>query len=1002
MKNVCLALAVVVAACGLPSFDAHAEFGMVYGKRPVFSAKAVSLGKGTDGDLRFAVQLPPNDFPCFAKLMPSRDCRIRATLVGSHESLVVGESIFVAAPTNVPARPVNVGFGNILRRYAKLRKWPQKDITNDLVLFLSARAADGGDLALEPFDFFALTPGKSEPFLPERTFPVGRRAGALVFTHAATKTIATPTFAEYRIRYADGTDESVWVQSNWNCGYRALVGTGDQAAGGASTWWGPTGFPKAEALYEPLPGQPMNWTARYRSRYLVQCPEKEIRSVELRSDPACGFEVSSVEVVPPETTALGVIEAEEGATLTPGREETVDVMTYAAVPKTSGDEVEVFLEKRGGLRLPLGKVRMTRVGRLGWGDVRVRIPDDPQWTGPVRLVAGAAESSWLGLMPKVRPGDTPVHYSMITSGQLSYEHYLWIRRLGYDMVKTHTIGWGFDPDVWRRQIELILSAGVVPALRPSMGARYDVTNLDCPQAAYHPSKGDWTWKHDFAWDLGDAASREAVREYYRRITEILKTCPPMASIEPCYGVTRGVGAPGGALAPGAELWKVYLARLAKKFPGRDFSKLTIRDVWEDERDGLLEELVRTGVESNRALQDEVSEIVRKALPHVRQVFHAGWRDSEHIVDGRDFPGYLRLCAGLENGSLSDAAAERYSVSFEQWLAGRTFGLQHCDEGCANPPPYEHLRRAYLHMAAFQTIEGNYCRFSVGRPCAHDVAEIKPFAALLANAEYLPDPVGFARSFESGYAQVRDTVRKPRHSQVMGHHALINLCLGNAINPDRFVLDAFPEKDAAFTGRVLLDDLNVRLPDDFAGRIAAYVEKGGTYVVFADVDRQNGGAVLKRFGLSSDGKTYSGEDVRVAGRHFSFVRKAYGKGMVVGIEKPIVPYGWETTDIPSEALNEFRELVTGCGRFRPNARCEDPSVEALCYRAKDGATLLYLINVQPVAVRTRAGVCAELASAGNVFDYTTGRRSAAALQDGYRLAAVTLGPLSGTVMRFDPK
>lgn len=989
-----LALAVGVAY--------SSDVGMTYGRKPVHSADAVVLGRGADGDLLYAVQLPPNDSQAYARLRPNRDCRLRCTLVGSHEQLIVGERKFVSVAGADANGNVRLELGNLLRRYATLRKWPQKDLTNDLLLFVRAESTDGGRLEIGAFSFYARKPISAKSYAVSKTVSCQRKVGALVFTHTATTPVGEPTLAEYRIRYEDGTDESVWVESNWNCGFESQVGSGDQSAGGACTWWGPTGFPKAEIIRHPIAGRTYQWTADYTSRYVVQHPEKEIGSVELRSNPKSGFKLHNLDFLPPEETVVGVVEAEEGAVLTPGRLQCVEVMEYAAVPRPDGETHEIFLEKRGGRRLSLGFARMRRIGRLGWGESHVRLPDDESWTGPVRFVAGKSASSWLGLMPRRDSASAEFHYSMITTGQECYEQYDWLRRMGYDMVKTHTIGWGFDPQKWREKLELIRSAGLTPALRPEYAARFKIVGERQPVAAYHPSKGDHIWDHDFAWDLGDERSREAVREYYRRIVAILKTCPPIASIEPCYGVTRGVGGPGNALAPGLRLWESYKRDLSRRFPNHDFSGLTLRDVWEDEREGLLEALIRHGIASNRLLQDEISGLVERELPDVRQVYHTGWRDSEHTLEGRDFPGYLRMCEKLRNGSLCNAASERFSTSFEQWLAGRTFGLRHCDEACQNPPTYEHIRRAYLHMAAFQTVEGNYCRFSVGRPCAFNVGELKPFAALLADAEYLPDPVGFARSFESGYAQLRDTVRNPRHTQVMGHHALINFCQGVALNPDRYLLDAFPDKDAGFAGRVLIDDLNVCIPDGFAERIASFVERGGHYVVFGDVDCRRKGAVLSRFGLSSDGTRFFGYDSRVADSAMPYVIKAFGKGSVVGFEGSVPAHGWETADIPRFKLRAFAKALTDTGRFRMNVCADDARIGAFSYRAKDGDVLLYLVNANPFLVRTDAGIRNDLVAGGTAHDYLTGAEAVLSGRDGYWVTNVAMEPYSAALLRFRPE
>lgn len=919
--------------------------GMDYGKRPEFSANPVELGRGVDGELRYAVQLPPNDFPCFARMSPSVDCRLRATIVGSDETLVIGESFVVRADTNSPRQSVRVPFNNILRRYPGLRKWSNKDISNDLVLFITARPLEGNSLAIDDFRFFGLKPRKAPPFTPERTFPVRAMVGSLVFTHVADKPTANTTLAEYRIRYVDGEEESVWVSDTWNCGRRDQKGAGDRA--NALTWWGPTGFAKAEVIRQPVPGSQLEWTGVYRTRYLVQHPEKEIAAVDLRSDPDAGFVNLGFEIVSPGKTELGVVEASDGATFLPGSVQLLDVMEYSAVPQADGAELDVFLEKKGGRRMRLGVVKMTRSGRLGWGSVKVTLPTDRAWIGPVRFKAGVSESSWLGLLPPSELGAAECHYSMITSGQLSDDQYVWIRRLGYDMVKTHTIGWGFDPVKWKRNLEQIHAAGLLPALRPSMAARFDVAMVRQPVQAYHPVKGEWTWDHDFAWDLGDENSREHVREYYRRVTSILKNCPPLSSIEPCYGVTRGVGCPGNGIAPGSALWKIFLQRIEGKFPGVDPSALTLRAVWDDDR--LLGELIQTGLESNRALQDEVSAIVKEALPNLRQVFHAGWRDSEHVVDARDFVGYLRLCEGLRKGSLCNAAAERYSLSFEQWLAGRTFGLRHCDEGCQNPPTYEHLRRAYMWMAVFQTLEGNYCRFSVGRPCAHDVAELKPFACLLADAEYLPDPIGFSRSFETGLSEAPRMTKNPRHSQTMAHHGLINLCRACDLNPDRFIFDAFPEKDEAFKGRVILDDLNGPLAPKFAERIESLKQKGVKYLTFKPKE---------------------------------------------------VQFGWNVTDVPKATRNTFLRRVETMGGFRRKAFADADGVSAIPFRGRNGRILLCLVNENPVSVATDAGIRADLADGKRpILDFSTGSDVCAELRDGYLTVHVRVDALGATVLEF---
>ena len=198
----------------------------------------------------------------------------------------------------------------------------------------------------------------------------------------------------------------------------------------------------------------------------------------------------------------------------------------------------------------------------------------------------------------------------------------------------------------------------------------------------------------------------------------------------------------------------------------------------------------------------ISAAIRRSSKRPHLTFNVNFHPIENKLSGQPFAEYLRVGMKYGPGSLFHETSERYSLSFVKWMAAaRTCGLVYGDECCQNPPSYEQAAMAYMWMGMMQCFESNYCQWWGGRPAPENVAQLKAYHRLMYDAEYLPDPVCLALSLETGHDEVPRTIKEAKgpgglHQPVMSHYGLASCLRELNVNPDRYMLDEFPELEVA--------------------------------------------------------------------------------------------------------------------------------------------------------------------------------------------------------------
>jgi hypothetical protein len=272
--------------------------------------------------------------------------------------------------------------------------------------------------------------------------------------------------------------------------------------------------------------------------------------------------------------------------------------------------------------------------------------------------------------------------------------------------------------------------------------------------------------------------------------------------------------------------------------------------------------------------------------------------------------------------------------------------------------------------------------------------------MIYNAEYRPDPVSLALSFDSSLADAPENGRNQRHIRQLNRFGLINTLRTLNINPDRYLVEEFPEMDGNVKSKLLIDDNNHKISDAFAGRIEKFIRNGGVFLASRDTDRKNNWRFFERFGIRFDGKTFTG--CPVAEGLFPVAEKAVGKGKIVILGKSWPFTGFDEGDESPEYRAFMQKQLLRIGGFRPLVRSDVTAVCALPYRDADGSLLLYAVNLRCTPAKVTLGLNADaLPQAAAVTDFRAGTvERPVKSKDGYWEQTLEIPPLSASLLRFN--
>jgi hypothetical protein len=874
--------------------------------------------------------------------------------------------------------------------------------------------------------------------------PINQKAGLFHFAHAVKdEQREVDWVGSYLIIYDDGTTETIFCNRGWNCGSFSGAGQGDR--GNIYTWWGPASLTFARLHYLPRPGlgRAIFWNGIFVSTYLNPHPEKTIKSVIVFSPPKpTPFVLVGLTLTEPEKSHLGLVEPNEAA-FYPGRELRADVMVWSPAGRFPSGNGNLILAKPEKITV-LGEMPLTVHGGFGYATFGGRLEARME-PGAVTLRYGVgekplAESSLLGLMPEPKKTDKPFFLTMVAGGFESRWEFERMRRLGYDAIKIQ-MGWElaepqpgkFDFSRWEQAIPYIHQEGLAVAVRNPM----DVPSWLGDKISWRiNSKTGQPVKDHISWvDMADPAFAEAIVGFYTKVAAFLKQYPYVISINANYG-TRGTCGKDGILYYGPKFHlPAFRKLLAEKFTleqvagktGLAFSTweaITPEKILADQTGFLLEYYIRAYTQAQAALIRRIVEGIRNTGNTSHLVFNVAMHNQWHTLSGHPLNHYLELGREFPPASPFHESCDRYCLSFYKWLmAKRTFDLPYGDEGCLNPPPYEQNLRAYEWMMMFQCREACYCQWWNGKPGSQNVAFLKPYYRMIYNAEYLPDPITLAFSFESGFAEApAEWKESDTHKPIMCHYGLANTLRALNFNADRYVIDRFPQTDAR-AGKLIVDDTSRYIDDGFADRLDRLIREGAVFVAGPDTDLLRRHRFLARYGIALAELPYStpmilrnspvslpGAKYKVAGPDLiplaawntkdpAVAYKKVGKGEIVVFGKT-----WDQADydinLPDAYLDFCREVLCRRSGFLPAVRTDVVGVYATPYRTRDGSLLVNLYNDAAEPRTVRLMVRSDLVSAGSgALDLGRGI-TLSLLSDGhYRQVCTRLPPLCNTVIRF---
>jgi hypothetical protein len=873
-----------------------------------------------------------------------------------------------------------------------------------------------------------VTTPKDEPLLLQ----INKKAGALYLAHCSENPAKDKNWvASLQVVYDDNTTEMIFCNVGWNCG------TYDTATWAncnvMMTWWGPTGHPLAAIHYLPERKYKVAWKGVYMTTVINPHPEKAIKAIILYSPKeAPKYTLLGISLTSPEKTMIGLVEPNEGA-IPPNKPLVADVMVYC--PDGFKDEVKGDLNVvKSATKETLGEVSLSTAGPFAFGELKVEADKKNIEPGEVKFVFASKtlppiESSLLGWMPKALPEDKPYYLTMIAGGAEPKEDFERIRRLGYDAVKIH-MGWEVEQkpgeyqwDVWRQRFELIHRQGLNVAIR-NLVSWPDVPWMKGRLAPLVNVVTDKT----VGFDSQDPLFAKTIVDYYSHVAAFAKNYPYVNSINANYfGLDfRCADIAASQILYGPKYaWPNFIKELSSQcnvetinaktgLKLKAVTELTPQMLQNDPSGFLLAKYVRIMSQLLSRVQKQVVQTIRESGFKNDLVFNIQMHNQIHYLSGRGLDGYLSLGREFPPASPYHESSDRYAISFFKWMAAaRTFGLPYGDEGCLTPPPYEQNLKAYQIMLMMQCKEANYCQWWNGIPGSQNIAMIKPYYQMIYNAEYLPDPVGLAFSFDSGCFEAKDSLGVNEHQPAMSHYGLANLLRGTNLNADRYVMDRFPETDKN-APPILIDDVSRYVDPAFGDRLEKYIREGGVLVASSEIDRINQGAFLKRFGITlspiGDGRVHIiGEGVQM----FVFTGswpvevgiKPIGKGKIVVWGRPWCQNDYDL-NAPEDYLNYFRKTIASLGRFKPLVGSNVWNVDVTPYRAKDGSILTLVYNNRSESIKTIVSVNKKLLgnqenvkyidySAKCVEEYSPAKSMSETWQ-----AEVELPPFQCTVLRWN--
>jgi hypothetical protein len=776
---------------------------------------------------------------------------------------------------------------------------------------------------------------------------IGEQVGAFHVLHSLARgeSASDDHVGTLLIEYEDGVFDAICAVKSWNI----------QVEDGGGTWWGPATTLLGQAVYLPKGEYGDHWTAKYQMSYLNPRPNVPVKRIIL-SKKDDNYKVEGIMLERPESTLVGLVEPDR-ATFEAGEKLGFTMYEYRAKANPGPPSVASVELVKPDLRVELGKLGFHREGHYSSARGEVTIPDDWRLCGPVRLkLSSGIASSELGLLYPRDWRPRPNYMSMIGGGRDPRQDYVHLKRLGYDAFKLH-LPWivkengDVDWNGWEDRFKTITDAGLKISFRNHITNRVFPHLEQCARrVTYEKDKEPEIAK---SYDPADETFRKKLVEYYVSSAKLGATRPDhIISINANYGLRQGIGT--GRLTVGPATFQAFLKSLQKEFTLEEFNRATSLNlgsfselqpdhVLNDRSRVLLPRLSRVNHQLLASLQREVVREIRRVNPGIHLTFNAPFHVNEHTMLGLTTEEYLRLATEYGPGSIFHETADRYCLSFAKWmLAKRTFGHLYGDEGCQNPPTYEHNTFAYCWMTAFQCWDALYCQWWGGKPAHQNIARLKPDFQLVFNAEYIPDPICLAISLNAAFEQLPDMFGKPLHSQNWSHYSLANLLRGTNLNADRYMVEEFPEQDRNVKSKLLIDDSTRSISQKFGDRLVDFMEKGGVFLGSLATDSLNQYRFYGRFGIGIKGQEVEGLDLIRHGGAFPVVEKRVGMGKLVVLTKWWSNPGW-MPGATEELRRDFAGLLRRYGEFEPNVSCDAVPLSVIPYRAVNGDLVLYVVN-----------------------------------------------------------
>ncbi|MDD3153901.1 MAG: hypothetical protein PHS41_03465 [Victivallaceae bacterium] len=830
------------------------------------------------------------------------------------------------------------------------------------------------------------------------TFPVGRQIDAVEVVHTAGRQLAgeTPIPAAYQFLYDDNSTATEFVTLRWNTG---IYHSDFLPRGSADyTWWGPVGFPRCELIAFPRGAYGQSYDGAYRTMLVNPHPERKVKNLSLYRMPGntSEFLLLSMRLLERGTLTLGAVEPKD-TQWTANTRVPVQFFLWSPGGRELPEGLRPAMLCRGKTKIPAGEVSFVRKGQYSYGQFDCPVPANRTLPpGPAQLVAAGVSSPLLGVMPE---GKQNFHYSMICGPNEARADFERMRRIGFDTVKL-VIPWSEEkPGMVRfpgheTYLERITSNQLQFSIRNHIrfkrGPEYFAKQAVFQQR-YAPGK---PVEERPQIDPADPWTVERIVNLYRETARFARA-KNAVSINVNYGLRPETGL--GRIDMGAASLAMFRKRLGKNFSLAEINRNTKRhyasfeeivplDLYTDASGFLLREYLRMHHENLASAQRKVMQAIREEGYQGHLVSNVSFHPIEQKLIGANTGAYLRLSKEFPPAALYHETSDRYSLSFVKFLSSkRTLNLPYGDEGCLTPPPDLQNRMAYLWMGTMQCFDALCCQWFGGKPGMLNVAAIKPFHAMLYEAEYLPDDFQLALALDSGFAEAPETVRSRLHGRTGSHYGLINTLRELNLNADRYWIDEFPELDKNARHRLMIDDISRAISPAFGARIEKFVRDGGVFLASSETDRCNHHAFLKRFGIDP-AKSAPG----------AIVRKTAGKGMVILRNARWETGSWDPGLAEAKRRN-ISTLITEAGKFLPNVKSDKANVAVTPYRAKNGDLLIQAVNLAAAPARVRISWKKTMVKGSRAYDHATGTFVEGTDDGRYRSADFEIMPMNATVI-----